>query len=728
MHSPSTLNRPREYVGLFLFLALVSGAVWFTQSHASTRYLDTELRVLPPTHEPKNKPTPRCPHCAPSGDQEIYIPLIDIPEAAGGQIVFNSRSPHAMNVTPVFYKRGGEKVIGDPVTVQSAEIRYVDIRELLPQQRRAENDWGGFSLVYNGFNREMWSQFRLIGVNGGTNVDEFFTVKSESRADEFEAAWWMPEKSDAIIGLGNITDVATSAIVSFGDDKNRRIEIAPHATEILRYKSEKGESASSAAINVTGAPGSIVPTGLITSKDGSFNSVIRFYDPKLAKQANLYGNGFRVAGNTPHMVLRNTTANSVAVVPKFTPLAGAAAAPVVLSQVFLGAFETKEVDLSGLVSGAKRRHDLDVVSVEVTNLAAPGSIIGSLYGVNNITGMNYDIPLRDSGLVRTMTGSYPWKISDDFTTVVYITNISDQEAQFVGEVNCQGGKVAVDPRTLKPGETAVFDLQKFRDSQTADGKGNKLPRDVSIGQFKWSIFGVTNGKLLLIGRAEMVSRSQHVSSSYSCNDPCPPYISVFTDPLEPYLIVSQSINTSAWYYAQYDNGFQMGPYTGGANWSIDLTNAASLAPDSGHTTTLTGEDADVGGDVTLTADMGCQERYSWDGQNCYDNNFCDPMGTYQVTKIAGFSLATMSEGTEYLDGTSDFYPVSPCNVTCPATEIVRLHRDCPSSQLEYKWRKQFWVKYGIVGPRACVNIFGYAVSYHSFCVVQPECQDKIISP
>jgi hypothetical protein len=82
--------------------------------------------------------------------------------------------------------------------------------------------------------------------------------------------------------------------------------------------------------------------------------------------------------------------------------------------------------------------------------------------------------------------------------------------------------VALDPRKLNPGETAVFDLQKFRDKQTTDGAGNKLPPDVSLGQFKWAISGVTNGKLLLIGRAEMVSRSQRVSSSYSCNDPCPP--------------------------------------------------------------------------------------------------------------------------------------------------------------------------------------------------------------
>jgi hypothetical protein len=32
--------------------------------------------------------------------------------------------------------------------------------------------------------------------------------------------------------------------------------------------------------------------------------------------------------------------------------------------------------------------------------------------------------------------------------------------------------------------------------------------------------------------------------------------------------------------------------------------------------------------------MGSQERYSWDGQNCYDNNFADPIGDTECTFVA----------------------------------------------------------------------------------------------
>src|ERR1043166_4920447 len=255
----SSLRPHKEFVGFIIFLALIGSLVWLTHSSASTSSGDaiSESSTSPqtPNRGPRNKPTPRCPHCAPAGSQEIYIPLIDLPEAGGSEIVFNSRSPQAMSVTPIFYKQNGTMITGDPVSVDSAEIRYVNIKQLLPERYRHERDWGGFSLSYKGFNREMGSQFRFLNVNGGTNVDEFFTVKSEARANQFEAAWWMPEKSEAIVALGNITGAPTSAVVTLADGRSKTVTLAPHATEILRNKNQQEAGTDSVSISVTGPPG-----------------------------------------------------------------------------------------------------------------------------------------------------------------------------------------------------------------------------------------------------------------------------------------------------------------------------------------------------------------------------------------------------------------------------------------------------------------------------------------
>ena len=628
---------------MFLLLCFIDYSV--TSSRSSGPNLTTEQSGATPQKGKFGKKD-KCPNCGPAGNQEIYVPLIELPEAQSSEIVFNSRSPQAMTITPTFYKRDGTVIIADPVTVQSAEIRYVDIRQLLPEQYRHERDWGGFSLSYYGFNREMWSQVRFLGVNGGNNVDEFFTVKEESRSDQFQAAWWMPERSESIVALGNITDNTTSAMVDFGDQHSENVYLAPHATQVIRFKREKGDSLGSAVINVTGAPGSIVPTGLIVAKDGKFDSVIRFYSPKLTKQANLFANGLRVTGNRLHMVLKNTTGSAIAVVPKFVPLSGAAGTPFVLSRVILNPNEVKEADLAPLLRAAKKRHSLDLVSVKVTNQGAPGSVIGSLYGIGETAGVNYDVPLRDSGLVRTMTGSYPWKIADDFTTVVYITNISDQKAEFIGQINFDGGHVVIDPRKLEPGETAVFDLEKIRADQIPDNAGKVVPLESSLGQFKWAVHGVTNGKLLLIGRAEMVSRSQNISSSYSCNDPCPPFIAGSLDPfLPPIIVVSHSTNSSAWETAYYDNGYAAGPYAVGADWSAD-SSAVAVDPSAAHTTTMTGG---FPGSVCVTADMGQEQRYTWDGLNCYDTNSTYPVGDSGCTDVVDVHI---KQGSNNITGTT----------------------------------------------------------------------------
>jgi len=79
--------------------------------------------------------------------------------------------------------------------------------------------------------------------------------------------------------------------------------------------------------------------------------------------------------------------------------------------------------------------------------------------------MSYEVPLRDSGPVRSMTGAYPWRIAKGYRTIAYLTNITDQETEFIAEINYKGGKFTLAPRKLQAGETAVFDLTKIRDGQ-----------------------------------------------------------------------------------------------------------------------------------------------------------------------------------------------------------------------------------------------------------------------
>jgi hypothetical protein len=556
-----------------------------------------------------------CPRCAIPADNEIYAPLAALAEAQSSELVFNSRSPQALDVTPIFYKRDGTRIAGEPVKVGSAEIRYVDVKKLIPPAYRGDCDWGGIGLVYHGVAREMWAQLRFLGVNGGSNVDEFFVVKAENRSDVQEAVWWTPPKSTSIIALGNVTDAPTGAKVTFGNGDVQSIQIAPNGTEIIRRQNSK--DVESVRIDITGLPGSIIPTGVITTKGGSFNSVIRFYDTKITRQPHLFANGLRLGGVTPHLVLKNTSTEPVTAQAAAISLAGVTnVQPITLPAVQLAGGEMRELDLSNLTS----KPGFDVASLKVTSSGAPGSLIGSIHSVQDQTGLSYDTPLRDTGAVRAMTGSYPWKVTNDFTTLIYITNVSDQEADFMGEINYRGGRVIIDPRKLQSGETAVFDMRKIRDEEMADSEGRKVPRAASSGQFKWSVRGETKGKHLLIGRAEMVSRSQRISTSYSCTDPCPPFYGAEMNPYPPPTVfVGTQGNATIKETAFYDSGYQSGPYSVWADWSISAA-ISTLNPDPGTTTTLTGTDP---GGATLEGFVGIQQDYGWDGLNCLE------YGTYE---------------------------------------------------------------------------------------------------
>lgn len=614
----------RQYAALASVLCFLGCFAFIMISHASNN-LSWAGDNARGQKEGKYGRKDKCPSCAPSGDQVIYIPLTDLPEAQAGELVFNSRTVKETNVTPTFYKLDGTEVVGAPVTVQPNEIRYVDFKTLLPAGRRGEHDWGGMTLSFYGVPREIWAQYRLLGINGGASADEFFTVKDEQRSDIQEAVWWAPRKSVSIIALGNITDAPTGAVLNFGDGDVQTINLAPHATEVIRRKRKGADGPESVTVNVQGMPGSVIPTGVIASGAASFNSVVRFYDTKKAKQPRLFGNGFRLTGVAPHMVLKNTSSFHVTAQPKFIRQAGMTADPFVLPEITLGPHEAAEVDLGPLVRAVKSSHDLDVTSVQVSNSGEPGSLIGSLYGIDE-TGTAYDTPLRDSGPVRSMTGAYPWKVTKDFTTIVYITNISDQEAEFVTDIHYDGGKLVIDPRKLQPGETAVLDLQKIRDEQIDDNKGRRMPKDKTIGQFAWAVRGTTGGKIVLIGRAEMVSRTRKISSSYSCPMDCGPTYEGWVN--APGLLdVSQSEAADAWEQVSYNWGYTMGPYAVGASWSLDNA-IASLSPTSGHETDVTGT---TPGDATLDGFIGWNEEYVWDGLECVDRGMFREGGGGPVT-------------------------------------------------------------------------------------------------
>jgi hypothetical protein len=214
----------------------------------------------------------KCSACPEVTQQTIYAPTIGLAESAGSQIVLNNRSPNVMEVTPTFYTEGGEAIVGDAVSLQPTEIRFVEVKRLIPARHRRQTAWGGMSLSYTGKVLEVWAQLALLGVGGGGSTDVTFAVLDGRGSDVQEAVWWMPEGGSAVLALGNSSATPLRTTALFANGETQEVDIAPFATRYLRRAAGEGGARSSTggapdAVRLTtvGPPGSLRAVGAVTS-------------------------------------------------------------------------------------------------------------------------------------------------------------------------------------------------------------------------------------------------------------------------------------------------------------------------------------------------------------------------------------------------------------------------------------------------------------------------------
>jgi hypothetical protein len=566
-----------------------------------------------PRSRPDPSPTPHhCSSCPPPSPRRVYAPAIELPEAGSCEIVLNSRSPHPIDVTPILYTVDGQQVNGEPVTLQPAEIRFVPIESLMPDRHKGRHHWGGIALSYTGGILEVWAQITFHGVGGRGSIDETFSLFEDQGSDTREAVWSMTKGSSAVLALGNSSDALIQTTAQFSDGESEVVNIAPFATEFIRRRARErqGTDATSDSVKLTtiGPAGSLRVAGFVVGGEPNFTSSIRFADPKKTIQPDLYATNLRLENTDPRLLIENTSDSGVSARPKFFPATGDQGNPIELPEIILGPRQIVDVDLRPLREAATTRTDLNSVSVQVSNSGAPGSLIGALYGTDKIKRLTYDVPLRDSGLMRTSTGSYPWRVDGDYTTIVNITNISDHPASFIVDIRYPTGHYFFPTKELAAYGTATFDLRKLISEQKPDNQGNVIPLSATGGQFHWSIFGAPPSSKF-IGRSEVVSVSNRVSSSYSCPACCPesgPFGSII--PPDPMLVGDSRLIGTAGTITDC-NGYPTNIGYLSMDFWVDDPSIASYSPEYGGSTVVEGL---AGGQTFING------SWSWDQWDLID--------------------------------------------------------------------------------------------------------------
>jgi hypothetical protein len=504
------------------------------------------------------RPTPPKPPFSAPSSQTMYAPVTGLPQSSGAELAINNNGPGDVVVSPVFYDEQGQAYPAQALTLGPAEVRHLSIETILPAEFKNRNRMGGMSLSYQGGMMEVVAQITIFGRGNAGSVDIPFSAAMDYRSTIQEAVWWMPRHSTAAIILGNDSDVSISASLAFSSGDSQNVRLAPHTTEIVerRVSGQQGDSPESLRIQTDGPTGSLRATGFVRTSDHKFTSGILFYDPQNVRQQHLFASNLRIKNAEPHLALKNISDAILTARPKFFPSTGSTGDLLELAPVTIAPGRSVEVNLSPLTSAAMTRADLDSVSVQVVNSGAAGSLIGALCAMNETMQIVWTVPLRDSGAKRNSTGGYPWKLDDDYTSIISITNVGEAPAKFIAAISYTGGKYIPAERELAVGETAFFDLRKLRDEQLPDKDGKVIPANVVSGQFHWSIVKATDAKRL-IGRTEVVSQSAKVSSSFSCPVCCPdsgPYSNGFTpgsviilvDGFEPVTASGDYLNCYGW--------------------------------------------------------------------------------------------------------------------------------------------------------------------------------------
>jgi hypothetical protein len=324
---------------------------------------------------------------------------------------------------------------------------------------------------------------------------------------------WATPKGDerSVIALFNVrADPHTVTIVDA--TSSTTVTIGPSASHILTRPASPTAGLDWIRFDMDDGPVAIFPTGFTMSPTDRVPRPIHFFDPDRGLQSDLFATGLRAQGASVTLALKNTTNfDLIATVGLLDPDGGF---PVVdLPRVELAAHAARRVDLAALSSSGRPLPRL--VGVRVRNSGAPGSLIGDLHASDPVTGLSYDVPLRnpgtDAGSIRARTGNVPVRLDGDYQTRLRFTNAGEVPGDFIFRILYDGGSYMPRIAPLAVGASLTLDVRRLRDDQTLDGSRRPLPKDFERGICIWSTRA--GGTAMLAGRAEIVSASRRVCSS-----------------------------------------------------------------------------------------------------------------------------------------------------------------------------------------------------------------------
>jgi hypothetical protein len=448
-------------------------------------------------------------------------------------LVLNNKGPNAIAVTPILYSLGGSSFTAAPVTVGGEASLDVDLNALAAQAGPAFRS-GSFEFTYTGRMLEIGGGLRIVDAARSLIFDEqLLEPGMKFSSPQLEAVYAVPfQSAEVSVIFTNTTSqpLSVSGDATFAGANGHypvQGQLGPHETRVVDLPRGLVRQAKAGAVSLAydGAKGALLAVIHVQEPGKGFSAAVNFADPAQGKTAQWHGAGLRlgfVGGEqlAPTIAVRNLGSSNSTVTGRIQySTASGGAGTANLANTVLAPGEMKLIPSPNL---NLLPTNISTAGLELEYTGAPGSVIAAAHSATAGGNQVFALPLKDPQGGMSSTGGYPWFISGNSSTVVFLKNTTDAPQRFYLELVYPGGRWGAKLRTIDAHQTLAFDVRAIRDSQEKDVDGDAIPADATVGHVAWGVLG--NQNKVLIGRAQTVDFSTGLASTYECQCLCPPSI------------------------------------------------------------------------------------------------------------------------------------------------------------------------------------------------------------
>lgn len=527
---------------------------------------------------------------------------------------------------------------------------------------------------------QLGAQFKIL--KQGLLFDEqFVTPAARFPSGRMESVWWMPStQSEIKFILSNTTDFPVTATIEVDGSAPRQrqpttFELNPRETRVLDIlrdlvgQQRGGTLHKTGGISIThnGTPGAILARMLVSKQNTGYSSVVGFTDPTTRRSSKLNGGGLRLGAIgsdrlDPIVVARNTGGEPTIVSGRI-PYTNENGDVIFVSipEVQIASGKIATLNVKQAIEAANVPEDVTFAGIELEYTTAPGSVVMTAQSVSRSGEQVFQVPLLDPERMPSSAGGFPWKVDEDYNTIVFIKNETDAPKKYLARLVYEGGEYALGAREVKAGQTVALDFKQLRDNQTPDASGRVIPPNVERGQLAWSMIGADNNTMS--GRSEQINTVRGVSSTYACYNCCPDSVVSYGYPTPLFIETDIGGQQLYGFMAEVSScfGMQGTSFFEGYNWYSSSYTTADIEY-NGLATAMNGGTAEL---------TGYFENVVWtnpQGICLSDSNIVSGTGTMEVRPQVTFQQfqAVGKDSTRNIS-----VQVSPTNNTAQITLTLR---------------------------------------------------------